>query len=703
MKRICLFAGYNYKNKISQYVVDYLQELSQYCDIYYLADGSVNLEELDKINPYVKGAWVENHKKYDFGSWSILAKKYVGWETIDNYDELILANDSCFCVNSFKPVFEKMDKKSELDFWGLMASDVDNVTEFSNFEDYIKKSKSGFHIGSYFISIRKSFFNKNIFKIFLSNVKVSENRNIVSELYEFELNIGVFYEKVWRYSTIYMRDAFNLIKEGFPLLKVRIFTDNIGGEKLMDELAKVTIPFCDVDYSKYIKDIRSERKYNKKLVNRNSKFRKFYLNLKEYKHYVVPEFILLLFRYRTYTNLFSKETRKKLSNLIFPPILHDLYNNIVHSYNRQWNKKNDFRLTLKLRPKYGGYYPEHLKNYKKIHKKRALLLKDSKQMVIFFNIMRDFISGGMLSIDRFIEHSLPIAKENHFDIVLSGLPLRNACIYNDFFDYSLDPVDFKYLSKYTKPDKLLINIPEVFVDYFLNEITEQEYLWLFSIKDLRINILNQNDELMPNKKSIEALRTLCNNKLTITAAHKRYCTKEKSEQYKCPMYLLTPFLPDFYKTPVENKEKIIVLSPDKHEFKNILIEQIKTNLPDYKIITVNKMTLEEYKQLITKAMFTVTFGEGYDGYFIEPYLSDSIAFCVLNETFFPKDFVPLATTYKSWSSLLNNIIQDIRQYENNHSLYKEIVFKGEREIRKFTNNSQSNEDLSEYYKRFMSN
>ena len=52
--------------------------------------------------------------------------------------------------------------------------------------------------------------------------------------------------------------------------------------------------------------------------------------------------------------------------------------------------------------------------------------------------------------------------------------------------------------------------------------------------------------------------------------------------------------------------------------------------------------------------------------------------------------------------MIFSLIHNIRQYENNPSLYKEIVLKGKKEIRKFTNNNQSNEDLSEYYKRFMS-
>ena len=66
MKRICLFAGYNYSKIVSEYVLDYLKELSKYADIYYLADGTLPDKELDKIQTITKGAWVENHHGYDF-------------------------------------------------------------------------------------------------------------------------------------------------------------------------------------------------------------------------------------------------------------------------------------------------------------------------------------------------------------------------------------------------------------------------------------------------------------------------------------------------------------------------------------------------------------------------------------------------------------------------------------------------------------
>ncbi len=711
MKRICLFAGYNYSNIISKYVPDYLEELSKYADIYYLADGQLPQEQLYRIEKYTKGAWVENHHGYDFYSYKLLVEKYVGWNTINQYDELIFANDSCFCVNSFAKVFQKTDHHTDWGFWGLLCSDALNTTEFSDFQSYLKLNTKETHIGSYFMTARKSFFKQNYFHKFIADIKPEKVRNNV--YYNYELGIfklakkhrvkmGVFDENIWRYSSIYMREAFNLIKSGFPLLKVRIFVDNIGGASLINELAEVSAPFCDFDYRPYIKDIQNERTIS---LKKEQERKKHISTFRKIKRYLIPPLILDMFRIRKIKKFIKfvtgKEQINKFVNYIFPPILIDLFmavNNFLHK-----GGKNKLRLSIIPRPKYGGFYPNHIKDYDKMQMMRVNHIKNSETMVVFFNVMREYISGGMLSIERFLRHSQAYAQKYDIDVVLSGIPLVNACIENPYFDYKYEPVDFKYISKYTKPEKLQLNIPECFVPDFLNDLSKDEFLWLWSIPDLRINILNQNDELMPDQQCIEELRCLCNNKLSITVAHQRYFTKKKEEQYKCPLYLLTPFLPEFYKTPVEKKEKIIVLSPDEIPEKEEIKKKLKKNLPDYQFITIKEMTLEEYKKTISKALFCITFGEGYDGYFIEPYLSDSISFSVRNPLFFPENFKDVPTVYSTWNELLNNIIQDIRKYEKNHKLYRQISAEVVREIRKFTNNKQSEKDLEAYYKRFNSN
>lgn len=83
MKRICLFAGYNAKNYVEKYVYDYLRELSKYSEIYYMADGEpVQKEDIKTLLKYCKNVYFIRHQKYDFGSYSLLAKKFVGWDKI---------------------------------------------------------------------------------------------------------------------------------------------------------------------------------------------------------------------------------------------------------------------------------------------------------------------------------------------------------------------------------------------------------------------------------------------------------------------------------------------------------------------------------------------------------------------------------------------------------------------------------------------
>ena len=113
------------------------------------------------------------------------------------------------------------------------------------------------------------------------------------------------------------------------------------------------------------------------------------------------------------------------------------------------------------------------------------------------------------------------------------------------------------------------------------------------------------------------------------------------------------------------------------------------------------MKLDEYKKLISKAMFTITFGEGYDGYFIEPALSGSITFAVYNDLYFPKNLGKLDTLYSSWDELQEHIIEDIIDYSNNSEKYNMVSSSIRNEVKKFTNNDLSYRDLNELYKRFM--
>lgn len=119
-KRVAVMASYDGKGKIADYVIYYLQELHKVADaIIFVTDNEVYEEEVDKIKGLVVHASFSHHGSYDFGSYRI---GYVWAEQhhlLDEADELVFCNDSCYGpVFPLKDVFGKMDSK-ECDFWGL--------------------------------------------------------------------------------------------------------------------------------------------------------------------------------------------------------------------------------------------------------------------------------------------------------------------------------------------------------------------------------------------------------------------------------------------------------------------------------------------------------------------------------------------------------------------------------------------------------
>ena len=108
-------------------MVAYLRDLSRFADVYYLADCPLEAGELDKLAPYTKGRWAIRHGRYDFGSYSMLARDLVGWDVIEQYDELMLANDSCYLVQPFDQVFAGWTP-GRPHWWGLQATYDDFTT-----------------------------------------------------------------------------------------------------------------------------------------------------------------------------------------------------------------------------------------------------------------------------------------------------------------------------------------------------------------------------------------------------------------------------------------------------------------------------------------------------------------------------------------------------------------------------------------------
>lgn len=321
------------------------------------------------------------------------------------------------------------------------------------------------------------------------------------------------------------------------------------------------------------------------------------------------------------------------------------------------------------------------KSFKKTYFKNNY--SDTKKLILFFVPSgTDRINGGILSICT-IYNVVKNLKEIHgCDVIASFLPAKSETDYkyrkfsNDMIIYT-----FKEIEKYFKElDFAEIHIPDVMISAFNKENKRMKpfFKWIENVKDVKINLLNQNDLFMPSIEKIDALKRLFPN-TTMTMAHRKYATIEKRNQYGVPLHLFSAWLsPTPYKRRnFAEKENLVIYSPDKIQWipnsstltKEEILANLKSKLPDYKFVEIKNMKYDTYKEYASKAKFVVTFGEGLDGYFIETIFSGGISFAVYNEIFFTKDFENLPSLYTSFDEMNEKLAADIKHFD------QEIYFK----------------------------
>ena len=247
-RRVCLFAAYDRDGIVDDYVVHYLRELSRFSDVFYLADGVLDPGELDKLEGVAQGAWSIPHAAYDFGSWSMLARDLVGWEVLDRYDEVVLANDSCFLVRPLDEVFAEMDGRV-CDWWSLQATSMefneDDVgDEVSMPLDQAKHELVGprrwsdvlyLHLSSYFQVLRRPVLDDPGFRFRLDTVCGQRTKQLVVDKYEVGISrylmdsgfdFDTWSDALHPFHPLYSRRTFDHVAAGFPLVKRNFLAEN---------------------------------------------------------------------------------------------------------------------------------------------------------------------------------------------------------------------------------------------------------------------------------------------------------------------------------------------------------------------------------------------------------------------------------------------------------------------------------------------
>lgn len=285
------------------------------------------------------------------------------------------------------------------------------------------------------------------------------------------------------------------------------------------------------------------------------------------------------------------------------------------------------------------------------------------------------------------------------EVIISTFPGTSSYKKNTLFENTEEIHDFDVvLNKLTPATSLLLHIPEYALTRIAYGLIPHKTA-LNCVGEFTVNILNQNMELMPKPEVAASLYALSPNLITQTTAHKRYTTQDLANAYNTPTMNLSVFIDSsqYAYTDYSKKENIVAYSNDQHPAKATIIQQLKSKLPHYSFVEISGLSYEEYKKLVAKAKYIITFGEGFDGYLIEGTFSGGITFAVYNETFFASnEFLKYKNIYQTYDDMQANIARDIIKFDN-ETLYQSVNQKNFNTLAKIYDYKIYLKNLREFY------
>jgi hypothetical protein len=182
-RRLAIYAHYDKKNRIEKYVKYYIDGLQRAnCDVVFVSDCILDDGEKNKIKNSVLRIICDRHNEYDFGSYKrgFLYVKENG--LIEDYDELVFCNDSCYApIYPFAEMFGVMEGR-RCDFWGVTYSRCG----FRKVNGLLVDAEVP-HLQSYFVVFSREIAGSEVFKDFILGVKEEKDKTDVILKYELEL------------------------------------------------------------------------------------------------------------------------------------------------------------------------------------------------------------------------------------------------------------------------------------------------------------------------------------------------------------------------------------------------------------------------------------------------------------------------------------------------------------------------------------
>jgi len=301
---------------------------------------------------------------------------------------------------------------------------------------------------------------------------------------------------------------------------------------------------------------------------------------------------------------------------------------------------------------------------------RAITFK-TKRLIVFLTPGFELRAGGVIAIAHMYRESKALRHLHRARVALCTVPgddplfLRYTWFRNRNYLLDLQSV----LESSTDLDYLQLHIPDYAVNRVLDWLTSASPALLRNVREVHLNVLLFNIDNIQGQ-DVSGLKRF--GSVTATTAHEAYTNIATREALGVSLHRLGICNgPECYSlSGYHDKEPLLIVSHDEHPLKEQVLRQIAETLPDLRIQVIQNLRYEDYMKLVRRAKWSLTFGEGLDGYFVEPVWSGGVPFAVFNDRYFTPAFAKLKSVYPSWEVLMDRITADLQHLDEAVAYYQ---------------------------------
>lgn len=212
--RLVIYFFYDAKGIVDEYNIVLLNDMMKNCrDLLVVSNGKLSEDGKKKFLALTDKILERENKGFDVGAYKE-ALLTIGWERLSAYDEVILMNYTIMGpVFPFGEMFNAMDARPELDFWGITKHHKVPFDPYGLIKcGYIRE-----HIQSHFIAVRKTLMNSEEFHSYWENMPQIKSYG-ESVAYHESYFTHHFEKKGYKWDVYVNTDDLKEITE-YPLLK----------------------------------------------------------------------------------------------------------------------------------------------------------------------------------------------------------------------------------------------------------------------------------------------------------------------------------------------------------------------------------------------------------------------------------------------------------------------------------------------------